>query len=96
MDLGLIHECSTESVFASHQIVNWFNGHPDALNLNLEFKNKKTAVLIGNGNVTIDIIRVFSKPLEELASTDIYQPALEILKKSSLENFVIYGRRGIV
>ncbi len=52
------------------------------------------AVIIGNGNVSLDIVRVLLSPLETLAATDIADHALEALRDSAIREVVILARRG--
>src|SRR5690606_22466365 len=54
----------------------------------------REAIVIGNGNVAIDVARVLAKSVEELAATDIADHALEALSRSAVERITIVGRRG--
>src|SRR5690606_1309170 len=54
----------------------------------------REAIVIGNGNVAIDVARVLAKSVEELAATDIADHALEALKRSAVRRVTIVGRRG--
>lgn len=81
------------NVFGSAAFVGWYNGHPAHANLNPDLSGK-TAVVIGNGNVALDVARILSKTREEFAGSDIVGHALDALTKSNLERIVILGRRG--
>ena len=84
-----------KGVYGSAEFVGWYNGHPDYVNLdpNLDTKN---VVVIGNGNVAIDIVRVLSKTPEEMSKSDIPEYALNSIKQSPIQNTYIVGRRGPV
>ena len=75
--------------------VNWYNGHPDhqshAFNLQTD-----TAVVIGNGNVAIDVARILAKPIDALKETDIPKGVIDQLEESKIQHVQIVGRRGPV
>jgi ferredoxin/flavodoxin---NADP+ reductase len=73
--------------------VAWYNGHPDFTKLSLDLTHER-AVVVGNGNVAMDVARVFGAPPEYLATTDIADHALEALRASSIREVVVVGRRG--
>lgn len=77
----------------SNRFVGWYNGHPDHaghdVNLNCE-----RAVVIGNGNVALDIARILLKSAGELAGSDTADHAREALANSHIREVVILGRRG--
>ncbi len=73
--------------------VGWYNGHPDYRNKNFDL-NHDTAVVIGNGNVAIDVARLLAKPPADLKQTDISRYAYEGLAKSAIRNVYVIGRRG--
>ena len=73
--------------------VGWYNGHPDNRDLGLELACER-AVVIGNGNVALDVARMLVLSGGELAPTDTADHALERLALSSVREIVIVGRRG--
>lgn len=73
--------------------VAWYNGHPDHAADQVDLSGER-AVVIGNGNVALDIARVLSRDPETLARTDIADHALEALRQSNIREVVIVGRRG--
>lgn len=77
----------------ANQFVGWYNGHPDYGDLDVDFSHER-AVVIGNGNVALDVARILVSPVEELAKTDIADYALDRLKDSRVREVVILGRRG--
>lgn len=85
-----------ESLAGSHpasDFVRWYNGHPDAADLTFDLSAKRV-VIIGNGNVALDIARMLVLDPDELARTDIAEHALHALRDSSVEEVVVLGRRG--
>ena len=75
------------------EFVAWYNGHPDASNLEFDLSAKR-AVVIGNGNVAIDVARMILLPREELATTDTADHAIDAIAAGGVEEVVIVGRRG--
>jgi ferredoxin--NADP+ reductase len=73
--------------------VAWYNGHPDHCHDRFDLDIERVAV-IGNGNVALDVARVLVMSTEELASTDIADHALAALRRSSVREVVVVGRRG--
>jgi ferredoxin--NADP+ reductase len=73
--------------------VSWYNGHPEYTDRRFDLSGD-TAVIIGNGNVAIDLARILAKPTDTLAPTDIARHALDALGKSQVQNIIVLGRRG--
>ncbi|MFZ2529043.1 MAG: 4Fe-4S binding protein [Rhodococcus sp. (in: high G+C Gram-positive bacteria)] len=78
---------------AATEFVAWYNGHPDYADHVFDFTGS-TAVIVGNGNVAIDIARILTMNVEELARTDIADHALAALRRSNVREVVLLGRRG--
>jgi ferredoxin/flavodoxin---NADP+ reductase len=78
---------------SSTEFVAWYNGHPDFADHTFEL-SARTAVVVGNGNVALDVARMLALPRSTLAQTDIADHALEALANSSIEEVVVLGRRG--
>ena len=78
---------------SARQFVGWYNGHPDFSGLTVDLETER-AVIVGNGNVAMDVARILLKPIQELRATDIAEHALEALAKSRIREVVIVGRRG--
>ncbi len=76
-----------------NDLIGWYNGHPDYQGLEFDFEHD-TAVVIGHGNVAIDICRILSKSIDELRVSDIPESALDILSKKTLKQVRMIGRRG--
>lgn len=81
------------NVFGSAAFVGWYNGHPQFADLDPDLSGK-TAVVIGMGNVALDVARILAKTPHEFAGSDIVAHALDLLKASKIERIVILGRRG--
>src|SRR5688500_606115 len=81
------------NVFGSAAFVGWYNGHPEFAALNPDLSGK-TAVVIGMGNVALDVARILAKTRAEFAGSDIVVHALDALEASRIERIVILGRRG--
>ena len=82
-----------ENVFGSASFVGWYNGHPQFAKLNPDLSGK-TALVIGNGNVALDVARILTKTTGEFTGSDIVAHALHALEKSHIDRIVILGRRG--
>lgn len=80
-------------VYGSAAFVGWYNGHPDFAALNPPLDGP-AAVVIGNGNVALDVARILSKTRAEFAGSDIAAHALDVLDHSRLVRITILGRRG--
>lgn len=80
--------------YGADQIVGWYNGAPEFKNSNLDLSKAINVVIVGNGNVALDIVRILSQPVEYLENTDINPVALNELKRSNVRNITILGRRG--
>ena len=79
--------------YSAAEIVPWYNGHPDFANFKVDL-NTETAVVIGAGNVAMDVGRMFALDPHELDITDTADHALAALHASSIRKTFICGRRG--
>lgn len=73
--------------------VGWYNGHPHFRHLQFDLSGR-VAVIIGQGNVAADLVRMLLKEPDELAETDIAGHALEMLRSSNIQEVHVVGRRG--
>lgn len=73
--------------------VGWYNGHPDFADLSFDLSHER-AVVIGNGNVAVDVARILARSVDELAVTDMADHALDALRRSCVREIVMLGRRG--
>lgn len=81
------------NVHGSAAFVGWYNGHPEFAALDPDLSGQ-TAVVIGMGNVALDVARILSKTRKEFAGSDIVGHALERLMTSKIRRIIILGRRG--
>ncbi|WP_405160506.1 FAD-dependent oxidoreductase [Nocardia sp. NBC_01499] len=75
------------------EFVAWYNGHPDFADRQFDLSGER-AVIVGNGNVALDVARVLTVDPDELAKTDIADHALDALRHSNIREVVVLGRRG--
>ena len=90
--LGIAGESTPGSASAT-EFVAWYNGHPDHADLGPNLATERV-VIIGNGNVALDAARILATDPERLATTDIADHALAALRRSSVREVVLLGRRG--
>jgi ferredoxin--NADP+ reductase len=81
--------------WAATQFVAWYNGHPDFQDLEFDLSHER-AVVIGNGNVALDVARMLALTPEELAPTDATDAAIEAINGAGIREIVVVGRRGPV
>jgi ferredoxin/flavodoxin---NADP+ reductase len=79
--------------WSATELVAWYNGHPDFQELEFDLSVER-AVVIGNGNVALDVARMLALTPEELAPTDTTDPAIEAIGTSTIKDIVVVGRRG--
>jgi ferredoxin--NADP+ reductase len=90
--LGIAGE-DLKNCISAADFVPWYNSHPDFTNVSVDL-NTDTAVVIGAGNVAMDIARMLAIDPTELDPTDTAQHALDVFKTSKVRKVVICGRRG--
>ncbi len=81
--------------YTATEFVAWYNGHPDYVNHKFDL-SQEVAVIIGQGNVAMDVCRILGKTVDELKNTDISQHALDVLAESRVKEIHMIGRRGPV
>jgi len=85
-----------EDLVGSHpatEFVAWYNGHPDYRDHVFDLSAER-AMVVGVGNVAVDVVRILCRSPEELATTDIADHALEALRNSRVREVYLLGRRG--
>jgi ferredoxin--NADP+ reductase len=75
------------------EFVAWYNGHPDFQHLEFDLSSER-AVVIGNGNVAIDVARMLARTREELSITDVTDRSLAAIVAGQIREIVMLGRRG--
>jgi ferredoxin--NADP+ reductase len=79
--------------WAATEFVAWYNGHPDYQHLEFDLSGER-AVVIGNGNVAVDVARMLALTAEELAPTDTTDAAIDAFTSAGITEIVMVGRRG--
>jgi ferredoxin--NADP+ reductase len=79
--------------WSATEFVAWYNGHPDYQELPFDL-NVERAVVIGNGNVALDVARMLALTPEELSPTDTPDPAIDAIGSSTVREILVVGRRG--
>lgn len=75
------------------EVVAWYNGHPERADAHISLDHER-AVIVGNGNVALDVARMLATEQDALASTDIAPVALNALAASRVREVHVLGRRG--
>ncbi|GAA5168909.1 FAD-dependent oxidoreductase [Pseudonocardia eucalypti] len=78
---------------AATEFVAWYNGHPDFSRMSFDLSSPRV-VIVGSGNVAVDIARVLTMPIDTLRATDIADHALHVLERSAVREVVLLARRG--
>lgn len=81
--------------YTATEFVGWYNGHPDYRDRTFDLSGE-VAVIIGQGNVAMDVSRILAKTVDELADSDIADYALDALAASKIKEIYVIGRRGPV
>ncbi|WP_116451740.1 FAD-dependent oxidoreductase [Blastococcus litoris] len=82
-----------EGSISAREFVSWYNGHPDVARRHFDLSGPR-AVVIGNGNVALDVARVLARPVTAFEKTTMSDLALQALRSSRIEEVVVVGRRG--
>jgi ferredoxin--NADP+ reductase len=82
-----------EGSHSATEFVWWYNGHPDFTDCEFDLSAER-AVVVGIGNVALDVARILASSPDALGKTDIADHALEALRSSSVREIVVLGRRG--
>src|SRR5215471_6713474 len=77
--------------WAATELVAWYNGHPDYQELEFDLSGER-AVVVGNGNVALDVARMLALSDEELAPTDTTDAAIAAIVASPIREIVVLGR----
>ncbi|KAM0247101.1 hypothetical protein ACHAQJ_009979 [Trichoderma viride] len=87
-------ESSLDGIYSARQFVGWYNGHPDCTELEPDLSRAEEAVIIGQGNVALDVARILLEDIDVLKKTDISETALARLAQSRIKRVHVVGRRG--
>ena len=81
-------------VHSATEFVGWYNSHPDFADLIFDIAHARNVVVVGNGNVAVDVARILTECIDVLAATDIADETLAALRNSAIEKVYMLGRRG--
>lgn len=84
---------SLPNVLSARRFVGWYNGLPEDANLSINL-DTDSAVVVGQGNVAIDVARILLTPIDILKKTDIPESVLASLAQSRVRRVTLVGRRG--
>jgi len=90
--LGIPGE-TKRGVYGAALFVGWYNGHPDFATLNPDLRTR-AAVVVGNGNVALDVARVLVKTADEMAESDLADHAADTIHPAGIHDVYMLGRRG--
>ncbi len=79
--------------WSATEFVAWYNGHPDFQELRFDLSGER-AVVVGAGNVALDVVRMLALSPEEIRPTDTIDEAIEAILASGIEEIVLLARRG--
>jgi len=82
------------NVITAAELVSWYNGHPEGADLQVDLSHER-AVVIGNGNVALDVARILLGTEDALRETDIADHSVEAIANSAIREVVILGRRSV-
>jgi ferredoxin--NADP+ reductase len=81
--------------WSATEFVAWYNGHPDFQHLEFDLSGER-AVVVGNGNVALDVARMLGLTREELERTDATDAAIDAIADAGIRDVLVLGRRGPV
>ncbi|KIV97957.1 hypothetical protein PV10_01652 [Exophiala mesophila] len=81
-------------IYSARAFVGWYNGLPEYRDLNPDLQAGETAIVVGQGNVALDVARTLLSKTELLSKTDITDHALQALSQSKIKHVHVVGRRG--
>ncbi|GAB1191122.1 hypothetical protein APSETT444_000293 [Aspergillus pseudonomiae] len=93
-ELGIPGENACRNVYSAREFVGWYNGLPEHRDLAPDLTAGEDAVIIGQGNVALDVARILLSDVDALRKTDITDYATEALAKSKIKRVHVVGRRG--
>lgn len=92
--LGIPGESELQGIYSAREFVGWYNGLPEYAGLAPDLTKGDEAVIIGQGNVALDVARMLLENVDILRKSDITEAAIETLLKSRIKRVHIVGRRG--
>lgn len=92
--LGIPGEDSLKGIYSARDFVGWYNGLPEHAALTPDLESGEEAVVIGHGNVALDVARTLLSDVDSLRKTDMTDYALDALSRSRVKRVRVIGRRG--
>ena len=92
--LGIPGESTFKGIYSARQFVGWYNGHPDCTDLTPDLTRGDEAMIIGQGNVALDVARILLEDVDVLRKTDITEHALAEIARSQIKRVRVVARRG--
>jgi len=92
--LGIPGEENLKGIYSARAFVGWYNGLPEYADLAPDLTLGEEAVIVGQGNVALDVARILLQDVDILCKTDITEHAVEVLRKSKVNRVRVVGRRG--
>ncbi|KAK8105942.1 uncharacterized protein PG998_003587 [Apiospora kogelbergensis] len=92
--LGIPGESDLKGIYSAREFVGWYNGLPEFADLAPDLTRGDEAVIVGQGNVALDIARMLLENVDVLRKSDITESAIETLLQSRIKRVHIVGRRG--
>ena len=80
-----------DGVHSATEFVSWYNGHPEFADWDFDLSGE-TAVVVGQGNVALDVARMLAKPAHTLSRTDVSGPAFDAIARSKVRRIYVVGR----
>jgi adrenodoxin-NADP+ reductase len=93
-ELGIPGEDAKKNVLSARAFVGWYNGLPEYRDLAPDLAAAEHAVIVGQGNVALDVARILLSDVDALRKTDISEHALAELSRSKIKRVQVVGRRG--
>lgn len=92
--LGIQGESTVNGIYSARAFVGWYNGLPEYSELAPDLTMGEEAVVIGQGNVALDVARILLSDVNSLRETDITEQAIDALSRSRVKSVRVVGRRG--
>lgn len=87
-------EDTIRGIYSARAFVGWYNGLPEYSGLSPDLTAGEEAIVIGQGNVALDVARILLSDPMTLKGTDITEQAIEALSRSRVKSVRVVGRRG--
>lgn len=92
--LGIPGEDTLQGIYSARAFVGWYNGLPEYADLTPNLSKGEEAIVVGHGNVALDVARMLLSDVDTLRNTDITEVALEALARKRVKRVRVVGRRG--